>query len=46
MKAKRLGLSVVVEEGGGSTTTTDLPDELPSVEENLKVFASLCIGKK
>jgi len=39
MKAKRLGLNVVVEEGRGSTTTNDLPDELPSVEEILKVLA-------
>jgi sulfite reductase beta subunit-like hemoprotein len=39
MKAKRLGLSVVVEGGRGSTTTNDLPDELPSVEEILKVLA-------
>ncbi|MBE0519630.1 hypothetical protein IBX35_01115 [Candidatus Bathyarchaeota archaeon] len=39
MKAKRLGLSVVVDRGRGSTTTNDLPEELPSVEEALKVLA-------
>jgi len=39
MKAKRLGLSVVVDRGRGSTTTNDLPEELPSVEEVLKVLA-------
>lgn len=39
MKAKRLGLSVVVERGRGPTTTNDLPEELPSVEEALKVLA-------
>ena len=38
MKAKRLGLNVV-EGGRGSTTTNDLPEELPSVEEILKVLA-------
>jgi len=46
MKAKRLGLSVVVDRGRGSTTTNDLLEELPSVEEGLKVLASVCIGKK
>ncbi|MDH5266954.1 MAG: hypothetical protein OEW62_04665 [Candidatus Bathyarchaeota archaeon] len=39
MKARRLGLSVVVERGRGPTTTNDLPEELPSVEEALKVLA-------
>jgi len=39
MKAKRLGLNVVVERGRGSTTTNDLPEELPSVEEVLRVLA-------
>ena len=39
MKAKRLGLNVVVDRGRGSTTTNDLPEELPSVKEVLKVLA-------
>lgn len=39
LKAKRLGLNVVVEGGRGSTTTNDLPEELPSIEEILKVLA-------
>lgn len=39
MKAKRLGLNVVVEGGKGSTTTNDLPEELPSVEDVLKVLS-------
>jgi len=46
MNAKQLGLSVVVDRGRGSTTTNDLPEELPSVEEALKVLASVFIGKK
>ena len=46
MNAKRLGLSVVVERGSGSTTTNDFSEELPCVEEGLKVLASVCIGKK
>jgi len=41
MKAKWLGLSVVVDGGRGSTTTNDLPQELPGVEENLKVLSSV-----
>jgi predicted Zn-dependent protease len=46
MNAKRLGLSVVVDRGRRSTTTNDLSEELPSVEEALKVLASVRIGKK
>ena len=46
MKAERLGLSVVVDRGGGSTTSNDFSEEWPSVEEALKVLASVCIGKK
>jgi len=46
MNAKRLGVSVVVDRGRGSTTTNDLSEELPSVEEGLKVLASVCIWKK
>ena len=46
MNAKWLGLSVVVDRGRGSTTTNDFSEELPSVEEALKVLASVCIGKK
>jgi len=46
MNAKQLSLSVVVDRGRGSTTTNDLSEELPSVEETLKVLASVCIGKK
>jgi hypothetical protein len=38
MKAKRLGLNVVVEPPPPSTTN-DLPEELPSVKEVLKVLA-------
>ena len=46
MNAKRLGLSVVVDKGRASTTTNDLSEEWLSVEEALKVLASVCIGKK
>lgn len=38
MKAKRLGLNVVVDGGTGATTTNDLPEELLSVEDILKVL--------
>ena len=38
MKAKRLGLNVVVDPLPPPTTTHDLPEELPSVEEVLKVL--------
>jgi len=41
MKIKRLGLEVVVTESRRSTTTTEvkLPEELPSVEEALRMLA-------
>jgi len=42
MKAKRLGLNVVVEGGGGAPTTTnelEIPEELPSVQDALKILA-------
>jgi aspartate aminotransferase-like enzyme len=41
MKTKRLGLEVVVTESRRSTTTTEvkLPEELPSVEEALRMLA-------
>jgi len=41
MKMKRLGLEVVVTESRRSTTTTEvkLPEELPSVEEALRMLA-------
>jgi hypothetical protein len=42
IKAKRLGLEVVVTPPLPSTTTTDnLPDELPSIQEVLEVLAKV-----
>lgn len=42
IKAKRLGLEVVVAPPLPSTTTTDdLPDELPSIQEVLEVLAKV-----
>jgi hypothetical protein len=36
MKAKRLGLEVVVSEKNQPTTTTEVPDDLPSIENVMK----------
>ena len=41
MKAKRLGLNVVVGTPGKATTTKlEIPEDLPSIEEALKILAA------